>query len=79
VQQDGHAALAAECRTDPVILGRVRSALLGQLGGTMPAVPAEALGPSAYMDRRTGHADRQRLQHAGFAIRNRDARQDGGS
>jgi hypothetical protein len=52
-KQPGQAALAAECRTDPVILGRVRSALLGQLGGTIPAVPAEALGPSAYMDRRT--------------------------
>ena len=36
-----------------MVLGRVRAALIGQLGGTMPAVPAEALGPSACMDQRT--------------------------
>lgn len=52
-QQTGQAALPAEWRIDPVVLGRVRAALIGQLGGTMPAVPAEALGPSACMDQRT--------------------------
>jgi hypothetical protein len=49
----GQAALAARGRPDPVTMARVRTALLGQLGGVMPAEPARVLGPSCHMDRRT--------------------------
>jgi len=46
-------ALAAECANDPVTLKRVAAALLGQLGGTMPAAPAPLIGPAGYLARRT--------------------------
>jgi hypothetical protein len=48
----GQAAWAARTRPDPATLERVHAALLGQLGGVMPAVPAPLLGPSGYMDSR---------------------------
>ena len=51
----GQAAFAAKCASDPATLQRVITALLGQLGGTLPAVPGhETLGrPGGSLERRT--------------------------
>jgi hypothetical protein len=50
---EGKAALAEPCATDLATLAGVRAALLGQLGGVMPAAAATILGPPCHMDRRT--------------------------
>jgi hypothetical protein len=49
----GQAALAARTAPDLAIMDRVRAALLGQLGGTMPPRAAGVPGPPCHMDRRT--------------------------
>ncbi|HXL94264.1 MAG TPA: hypothetical protein VN969_35480 [Streptosporangiaceae bacterium] len=50
------AAFAAGNATDPATLRRVHAALLGQLGGTLPALPVQEGGPAypaGYLERRT--------------------------
>jgi hypothetical protein len=49
----GQAALAARTSVDPATLGRVRAALLGQLGGALPVVPLQPAVSACYLDRRT--------------------------
>jgi hypothetical protein len=66
------AALRARSAADLTLLGRVHSALLGQLGGTLPMASEPVLGPVGYLARRT--LTLPRFEPAGAAVTERDAR-----